>query len=158
MAKTNSSTKPKDEVTAIRDELPFFKKGHRNASQWWHVKPSGEYATDLETGKRYARAFIPLLSFNVGPAALGWVISSMLTNNGQQRGIDAIATGFILEIGGSLQSAMIGLTIAAVAIEQPGSDLGPKFVELFKTGNALRGSNRSTLFHNPNASILEVVR
>jgi len=72
------------------------------------------------------------------------------------RGIDAVALGFMMEIGGALQSALLGMAVATVAIDKPGSDLGPKFVELVKSGNALHGLNRSTLFHNPNACILEV--
>ena len=70
-------------------------------------------------------------------------------------GIDAVALGFMMEIGGSLQASIVGMAVAACAIEQPGSDLGPKFVELVKSGTALHGLNRSTLFHNPNACILE---
>ena len=72
------------------------------------------------------------------------------------RGIDAVALGFMMEIGGALQSALLGMAVATVAIDKPGSDLGPKFVELVRSGNALHGLNRSTLFHNPNACILEV--
>jgi hypothetical protein len=165
MAKAKNSTKTND-ATALRDALPFFKKGRgKVAASWWNVTPTGNYSADLETGKDYARAFLPLMIFNAGPSTLGAIISEMAkagrdpANNPKDwRGIDAVALGFMMEIGGSLQSAMVGIAIAACAIEQPASDLGPKFVALVKNGDALRGLNRSTLFHNPNACILEVAQ
>jgi hypothetical protein len=167
MAKAKISTK---ETTALRDALPFFKKGHgKVTASWWHVTPSGSYAADVETGKAYARAFIPLLSFNAGASDLAAIVSDMATagrdsvkNPKDWRGIDAVALGFMLEIGGALQSAIVGMSVAACAIETPDTDLGLKFVERSGegrpkpgSGNALHGSGRSTLFHNPNACILE---
>jgi hypothetical protein len=161
--RTNSTRRPKNDATVLRDALPFFKKGRgKVATSWWNVSPSGNYAADLDTGKEYARAFLPMLRFNAGASGLGCIVSDMAkagrdpANNPKDwRGIDAVALGFILEIGGSLQASIVGMAVAAVAIEKPGSDLGPKFVELVKSGAALHGLNRSTLFHNPNACILE---
>jgi hypothetical protein len=70
-------------------------------------------------------------------------------------GIDNVALGFMIEIGGSLQASIVGMVVAACAIEKPASDLGPKFVQLVKSGTALHSLNRSTLFHNPNAHIFD---
>jgi hypothetical protein len=60
-----------------------------------------------------------------------------------------------MEIGGSLQAAVASIAIAASAIKNPTSDLGTKFLEVVEAGNALQSLNRSTLFHNPTASIFE---
>ncbi len=164
MTKAKNSTKrPKNEATTLRDALPFFKKGRgKVATSWWNVTPTGNYSADLETGKDYARAFLPMMTFNAGAADLGAIVSDMakagrdpVKNPKNWRGIDAVALGFLMEIGGSLQSAMIGIAVAACAIEKPSSDLGPKFVAIVKSGNWLRGLNRSTLFHNPTACIIE---
>jgi hypothetical protein len=163
MAKAKNTMKAKNEATALRDALPFFKKGHgKVATSWWNVSPSGDYSADLKTGKAYARAFLPMLTFNAGASSLGAIVSDMAkagrnpANNPKDwRGIDAVALGFIMEIAGSLQAAIVNIAIATVAIERPNSDLGHKFVDLVKKGDALRGLNRSTLFHDPNASIFE---
>jgi hypothetical protein len=163
MAKAKNSTKPKNETIALRDALPFFKNRQGKVAQsYWNVTPSGDYSADLETGKAYARAFMPLLRFNAGASDLAAIVSDMAkagrdpANNPKDwRGIDAVALGFMMEIGGSLQASIVGMAVAAVAIEKPGSDLGPKFVELVKSGTALHGLNRSTLFHNPTACIIE---
>ena len=165
MAKAKTSTKP-NEATALRDALPFFKKGRgKVAGSWWNVTPSGNYGADLETGKAHARAFMPMLIFNAGASDLAAIVSDMAkagrdpANNPKDwRGIDAVALGFMMEIGGSLQAGMASIAIAACAIEKPGSDLGPKFLEVVKAGNAMQGLNRSTLFHNPNACILEIAQ
>ena len=61
-----------------------------------------------------------------------------------------------MEIGGSLQAGMVSIAIAACAFEKGGSDLGPKFLEVVKAGNAMRSLNRNTLFHNPNAGLILV--
>jgi hypothetical protein len=49
---------------------------------------------------------------------------------------------------------MLSISVAAVAIEVPNTDLGTKFVELVKSGNVLDGLNRNTLFHDPDACII----
>jgi hypothetical protein len=171
MISTNTS-KPKtkakkatveNEAIAMRDALPFFKKGRgKIETSWWDVKPSGDYAADLQTGEEYARAFLPMLSFNAGASDLGAIVSHMakagrdLANNPKKRrGIDDVALGFMMEIGGSLQAAVASIAIAASAIKNPTSDLGTKFLEVVEAGNALKSLNRSTLFHNPTASIFE---
>jgi hypothetical protein len=165
MAKAKNSTKSKNEATALRDALPFFKKGRgKVATSWWNVTPSGDYSADLKTGQAHARAFMPMLQFNAGASDLAAIVSDMAkagrnpANNPKDwRGIDAIALGFMMEIGGSLQAAVASIAIAATAIKNPTSDLGPKFLEVVEAGNAMRGLSRSTLFHNPTASIFERV-
>lgn len=157
------TAKKTSELHAMRDALPFFKKGRgKEATSWWNVTPTGNYTADLETGKGYARDFLPLMTFNAGSASLGAIVSDMAragrdpTKNPKDwRGIDSVALGFLMEMGNSLQSAMASIAIAACAIELPTSDLGTKFVALVKSGDVLRGPTRSTLFHDPNAGILD---
>ncbi|MGM5020215.1 hypothetical protein [Tardiphaga sp. 367_B4_N1_1] len=149
------------ELTQLRDALPFFKKGRGDQpTSWWNVTPTGDYATDLETGRAYARDFLPLLTFNAGASSLATIISDMAKagrdpekNPKDWRGIDNVALGFMMQIGDSLQSAIVGIGIATAAIQTPESDLGIKFVEQVENGNLLRGSRRSTLSHDPNASV-----
>jgi hypothetical protein len=74
------------------------------------------------------------------------------------RGIEAVALGFMMEMGGSLQAAMASVAIAVTAIKNPNSDLAKKFVEMVEAGNALKSLNRSTLFHDPAANIFERVK
>lgn len=154
----------KSEAIAARDSLPFFKKGRGTGSaSWWNVTPSGSYAADLETGKAYARAFLPVLTFNAGASNLAVIVSHMaiagrdLAKNPKEWcGIDAVALGFMMEVANMLQYAIKGIAIATVAIERPQSDMGPKFVKLAKTGEMLFGPSRSTLSHNPNSPIWDV--
>jgi hypothetical protein len=73
-----SKTKAKNEAIAMRDALPFFRKGRGKVEMsWWDVKPSGDYAADLQTGEEYARAFLPMLSFNAGASDLGAIVSDI---------------------------------------------------------------------------------
>src|SRR6202165_4369336 len=123
--RTNSTRKPKNEATELRDALPFFKKGRgKVATSWWNVTPAGNYSADLETGKAYARAFMPMLRFNAGASDLAAIVSDMAksgrhpANNPKDwRGIDAVALGFMMEVGGSLQASIVGMAVAACAIE-----------------------------------------
>jgi hypothetical protein len=162
MVKAKNSRKTNG-ATALRDALPFFKKRRgKVAASYWNVTPSGNYSADLESGQAYARAFMPMLTFNAGASDLAAIVSDMAKagrdaakNPKDWRGIDAVALGFMMEIGGSLQAAMVGMAVAAIAIENPASNLGPKFVKLVKSGEALHGLNRSTLSHNPTACIIE---
>jgi hypothetical protein len=161
---TKPKPKAKNEAIAMRDALPFFKKGRGKVeTSWWNVTPSGSYAADLKTGQEYARAFMPLLQFNVVSSDLAVIVSDMakagrdLANNPKEwRRIDNIALGFMMEIGGVLQAAMASIAIAATAIKNPALDLGKKFVEMVEAGNAMQNMKRNTLFHDPNAHILEV--
>jgi hypothetical protein len=163
MAKRKTSTKNPAAEThkQMRDALPFFKKGREVASSWWNVTPSGDYATDLETGMAYAKAFLPLMNYNAGASDLGVIVSHMAIVGRDPsrvkawRGIDDIALGFLMGIGGSLQSAIVGVSIATVAIESPGSDLGEKFVEVVKAGKVFEPLRRGTLFDDPNGRLLD---
>ena len=162
MARSQTKRERFGDPTELRDALPFFRKKTRtkNAS-WWSVKPTGDYVADLETGKAYAREFFPLMQFNAGPASLGQIVSAMAFAGRRRRGkkayrgIDDIALGFLMELGGNLQAAIASVAIAATAIEMPDSDLGPKFVELVKAGNALNPLGRCTLIHSPDAHIFD---
>jgi hypothetical protein len=163
---TKSKTSKPDTLEATRDALPFFRKGNRTVkASWWNVTPSGDYAADLATGHAYAKDFLPMLSFNGGAAALGWIVSDMAIagrsiagSSREWHGVDAVAAGFMLGIGGSLQSAIGVIAVAAVAIEMPKGDLGAKVVNLVKSGHALDPLRRSTLYHNPSDRIISVRR
>lgn len=165
IGKAAAAAKP-DDLTAIRNALPFFKPGRGKVeTSWWNVTPSGNYAVDLETGKAYARAFLPVMTFNAGASTLGTIVSDMakagrdpIKNPKSYRHIDAVALGFLMQIGGILQSAMASIGVATIALKDPKSDLGEKFIALVESGELLRGTNRSTLFHDPNASIFSVSR
>jgi hypothetical protein len=142
--------------------LPFFKAGRgKVATSWWSVTPSGNYSEDLETGMEYAKAFLPLMTYNAGAVSLGAIVSDMAIAGRDPsrvrpwRGIDAVALGFLMGIGGSLQSAIASVAIATVAIEGSCSDLGEKFVEHVKRGDAFRPLRRGTLAHNPNAHMFD---
>jgi hypothetical protein len=67
----------------------------------------------------------------------------------------ALATvlGFIFEIGGSFQAAIVGVTLAVCALEKPDSDLGAKYVEFYKSGNALSPMRRNSLYFDPDACV-----
>jgi hypothetical protein len=152
----------KQTLEEMRDAVPFFKKRRgKVAHSWWNVTPSGNYAADLETGMAYAKAFLPLMMYNAGAPTLGSIVSDMaiagrdLPRVKAWRGIDDIALGFLMGIGGSLQSAIVGVSIATVAIESPESDLGEKIVEVVKAGKGFEPLRRGTLFHDPNACIIE---
>jgi hypothetical protein len=113
----------------------------------------------------YAKAFLPMMMFNAWASDLGTIVSDMAKagrdcekNPKNRRYIDDIALGFLMWIGGSLQSAMVGIGLAAVAIEKPEGDLGPKFVKLVKSGNILTPLRRNTLFHDPGANIFQMPR
>lgn len=151
------------ELTQLRDGLPFFKKDDQNGqTSWWHVTPTGDYATDIATGRAFAREFLPMLTFNAGASTLGAIASDMAkagrysaNSSMGKRGIDNVALGFMMQIADSLQSAIVGIAIAQVAIQDPASDLGPKFIEQVESGALLRGSSRSSLFSDPDASIFD---
>jgi hypothetical protein len=79
-ASKKPTSKKSSRPQTIINSLPFKKKGMgrgKSEHPWWSVKPSGDYKTNLDIGRRYARAFLRLLEFNVGPAALGWIVSDM---------------------------------------------------------------------------------
>jgi hypothetical protein len=104
-----------------------------------------------------------MLSFNGGAAALGWIVSDMaiagrsIAGSAKDwHGVDAVAAGFMLGIGGSLQSAIGVIACATVAIEMPSRGLGDKVVNLVKSGHALDALQRSTLYHKPADRIISV--
>ena len=77
-AKTSKKETAAKGATAVRDALPFFKKGRgKIPTSWWNVTPSGNYSADLETGMAYASAFLPMMKYNAGASSLGAIVSDM---------------------------------------------------------------------------------
>jgi len=105
---------------ALRDALPFFKNRQGKVAQsYWNVTPSGDYSADLETGKAYARAFMPYCGSTLVrpiwlPSCPTWRKPGAIPRNNPKdwRGIDAVALGFMMEIGGSLQASIVGMAVA----------------------------------------------
>jgi len=103
-AKTSKKRNAAKGATAVRDALPFFKKGRgKTPTSWWSVTPSGNYSADLETGMAYASAFLPMMKYNAGASSLGAIVSDMAKAGrniekkpNDRRGIDSIALGFIM--------------------------------------------------------------
>ena len=106
---------------------------------------------------------MPLMAYNAGASDLAVIVSDMAIAGRDKsrtkawRGIDDVALGFLLGIGGILQSAIGSVAVATVALETPSSDLGEKFVALAKSGKAFQPLRRSTLLHDPNANIFDAV-
>lgn len=142
MARANLTSKPIN-PHADRDALPFFSKGGRGKpSNWWSVTQTGDYAADFATGRKYARAFLPMMTKNVGPIALGWIIDAMAAAGGSvkpYRTIDNVALGFINEIGDSLSSSIVALAVARMAVDAPNESLATVFRERFDEGKILQG-------------------
>lgn len=124
-----------------RNELPFFKKGTRNTeASWWHVTPTGNYMADRGTGRQYARAFLPMMLTNAGPATLCWIIDAMAQASGatkSYRHVDDIALGFLAEIGDLLQRSISSVAVARVAIDNPASPLAAEFKSRVDDGTIL---------------------
>jgi hypothetical protein len=159
---TTRSRANKSAVDVLVNALPFHTKRTKDNTPWWNVKPTGDYSKDLETGKGYARYFLPLMAYNLGPVALGWIVCDMAEagRKGTEpastgRCIDAIALGFMLEIGGALQSTMGSVAAAACAIRSSAdpTEMGTQFVALVDSGNAFKSLDRTTLLHDPNENI-----
>jgi hypothetical protein len=91
----------------------------------------------------YARAFLPMLRFNAGASDLAAIVSDMAKagrdaakNPEDWRGVDAVALGFMMEIGGSLQAAMVGMAVAPSRSKSPLPILAPS------SSNWLRAAKR----------------
>lgn len=153
----------KSEAEKMRDALPFFRNRTRSSeASWWTISPSGNYSADLETGKRYARAFLPMMAYNCGASSLGTIVSHMAlagrqpeSNSRNWRGIDAVALGFLLEIGGVLQGLLGGVAIASCAIKHKNKKLASDFVSVVENGSIFKGLTRATILHDPNATIFD---
>lgn len=161
--KAATAAKPVDLIT-LRDALPFFRSGRgKIETSWWNVTPSGDYTADLETGKAYARAFLPMMTFNAGASTLGCIVSHMAKagrdpakNTSKHRDIDNVALGFLIEIGNSLSAAIGSIALATVAMKQPSSDLAANFVKMVDSGSVLtmlQMQSRSSLYHDPGETI-----
>jgi hypothetical protein len=161
--RATAAAKPND-FDAIRNALPFFRLSRGKVeTSWWNVTPSDNYSADLETGKAYARAFLPMMAFNAGASTLGVIVSHMALagrdpakNTSKHRAIDNVALGFLMEIGNSISAAIGSLALATVAMKKPKSDLGANFVKAVDRGSVLamlKMQSRSTLYHDPGATI-----
>lgn len=60
---------------------------------WWHVKPTGDFQADCETGRQYAKEFLEYDFNQTGPSCLIDVIRDMpdrVTGNGVEVGFMAV--------------------------------------------------------------------
>jgi hypothetical protein len=159
------------EATALRNALPFIKLGSTaegGGVNYWNVCPSGQYTEDLERGRKYARAFLPMMAYNAGASDLACIVSAMalaardLSSRPQGhlavprwRGIDNVAMGFMMEIGGMLQAMMGGAIVAAGAIKHGRTEQAAQFADAVERGELFKGLQRSTLSHDPTATIFD---
>jgi hypothetical protein len=81
--------------------MPFF---DRDAGSTWRVTPTGDYAADVETGRRYGWAFLRSCDGTVGWAALLPAIVADMVRAGQ---VNGIVVGFMGVVGRML-AAVIG--------------------------------------------------
>lgn len=63
---------------------------------FWHVSPSGDYATDSGTGAHYASLAVDYMSATRSPHMLGWVVADMMA---LQRSHSGIEVGFASVFG-----------------------------------------------------------
>jgi hypothetical protein len=89
-------------LDALKAALPFVvkkrKRGKRGPPSFWSVTSSGDYVADLEEGKRFARLFLPILEYNLGPAMLAWIVLDMIRAGDDEKS-KGLVIGFISEIG-----------------------------------------------------------
>jgi hypothetical protein len=89
-----------------RYPLPFF---NADVLSTWHVKPTGDYAADCATGRRYAIEFLKSCDGTVGwvsllPAIMADMICAGTSGawaNGDPR-VDGVVIGFASVIGRAL--------------------------------------------------------
>lgn len=137
-----------------RDSLPFFLKGAGGRdTSWWSVKPTGMWQRDLDTGKRYARAYMPFARTAAGGPMLGWIVDGMVKaatpQEGSTRVIDGIASGFLIELANVLQGTQLALSFANHAVNNPTSGMAADFKQRFADG---------TLLFSPTYRMLEIER
>lgn len=135
-----------------RDSLPFFRKGTKTRDiSWWNVRPSGQWQSDLDTGKEFARAYMPFTQTAGGGPMLGWIVDGMVKaarpQQGSSRVIDGIASGFLMEIANVLQESQLALTFANHAVNNPSSEIARDFKRRFADG---------TLLFSPSYRMLEI--
>lgn len=89
------------QLKALKAALPFVekrKRGKRGRPSFWSVSSSGNYVADLDEGKRFARLFLPILQYNLGPAMLAWIVLDMIRAGADEKS-DGLVIGFCSEIG-----------------------------------------------------------
>ena len=87
--------------------LPFF-DGDRRLT--WAVKPSGDYGTDCETGRDYARQFLASCDGTVGwSALLGQIVCDIVRMGPEKTRADGSVTsgGIVIGFMGELSRALI---------------------------------------------------
>lgn len=107
MSKIRKSTtvKRRKDDYAYREKLPFIPRGRSGVSNgWWHVRPSGKFETDYETGQAYAAAFWrvsggrPICGIEVGQILLA-MHDPARRRSDRPDGLSGIEVGFIRTIG-----------------------------------------------------------
>jgi hypothetical protein len=88
-------------LNRLEAALPFVekrKRGKRGPRNFWSVTGSGNYIADLKRGKRFARLFLPILEYQLGPSMLGWIVLDMI-RAGEDEKSRGLVIGFCGEIG-----------------------------------------------------------
>ena len=159
MAQRNTKAKPSAVKQAKRTPAPrrmhglsFTLKGTKTRRvSWWHVAPTGHWPSDLETGRQYAREFLPFMRQVGGQPMLGWIVDGMAKAAGPQplsdRRIDGIASGFLMEVVAFFQMAHVGLSFARCALVGSKIPLALDFKARFESGS---------MFHEPKFKMLRV--
>lgn len=134
-APKSKAAAPKDPFIPARDALPFFRKGGRAFGRWWNVTPTGDYRTDTDMGRIYARATLPLLQFDNGPSALCWIIKGMFEALGSRRGKEkwsGIESGFLWGLAEYLISALsVSMIVREATVHSKGLEIeGGAFLKI----------------------------
>jgi len=134
------------------DHLPFFSKDKETGDvSWWRVEPTGDWQSDLATGKEYARIFSPSLHTIAGGPTLAWIVDGMVKaaqpHDTHSRLIDGIASGFLMELVSIFQQAHRAVITAGIAVDNPS---GP-IAAYFKSARA-----DGTLLHEQTFAMLEI--
>ncbi len=67
------------EAFAAIEALPFV-GGGKGVQRFWHPRPHGDYETDVEIGRVYARSLVQVMWKVDAPYLLGWAMMAMVTN------------------------------------------------------------------------------
>jgi len=97
--------------------LPFVKLRANDQPSWrpesfWHVRPTGQWERDAETGRKYARQAIAAMKSDQNSALISLIIQDIIKDSVEQaaktgrRRHSPLALGFLAEIS---KSVAIGL-------------------------------------------------
>ncbi len=89
-----------EDLPFIRDRAPpaRFTPSSPRPRSFWHVEPTGDYASDLQTGQAYADAAIGFIRATGFRPLLGWIVRDMIAA-GQDSGVEI---GFVDRIADGL--------------------------------------------------------